>query len=154
MTSERKYVVKKTTTKKGKYICPECNEDFTLRKEANKHQAEKQHMGAILVQEKVEKKDTKKKYSGKKAPKKPNKKRVKMVNAAKRYLELIDGGKSEKTAMKEVSKEVGESVKKIKGWLDTLKGEARRKEKVSLNKNKVEDKKKEPSIEEEEEEEE
>jgi hypothetical protein len=148
MTNEKRYgMVKKTTTKsKGKYVCPECNEDFTLRKDANKHQAVKQHMGAILVQEKAEKKETKKKANNKKAPKKPNKKRVKMMAAAKRYLELIESGKSEKDAIKVVSKEVGESVKKINGWFDTLKGEARRKEKNSLKKNDIKDKKGETPI--------
>jgi hypothetical protein len=123
---KKKQKTKKTTT--GKYVCPSCKERFTTRKEANKHQYEKNHSGAIIVEEKVEEK--KPKEDSKKTTGKGNKsslKRDKMNEAQSKFRIKIEAGLPEKTAITQVAKAMGEKEGKIKGWLDTLKGEARRK---------------------------
>ena len=94
MTEEKRWTGKKTTKKKsgtGKYFCPACKEHFTTRKEAYKHQFEKNHSGAIGVIDKdvKKKKSTNKKTSGKSAPKK-SKKREKMNKAGTLFQKKID----------------------------------------------------------------
>jgi predicted RNA-binding Zn-ribbon protein involved in translation (DUF1610 family) len=130
LSAERRYSgKKKVKTKKtstGKYICPACGERFSTRKEANKHQYEKNHTGAIKVEEK---KEEKKKEESKTttSSKKVSKKRELMNEAKKAVDTAIAAGMPEKTAIAQVAKKMSESPKKVKAWLDTIKGEQRRK---------------------------
>jgi len=148
MSAERKYSgKKKIKTKKvssGKYVCPSCGERFGNRKEANKHQYEKNHTGAIRV---IEKKEEPKKEESKitTSAKKVSKKREIMNKSKKAVDTAVAAGLPEKTAIAQVAKKMNETPKKIKAWLDTLKGE-RRRTKVSTPST---PKKEEPDVEEE-----
>tara|TARA_Y100000996_G_scaffold342105_2_gene279517 strand:+ start:18567 stop:20162 length:1596 start_codon:yes stop_codon:yes gene_type:complete len=131
LAAERRYTGKKKTKAKksttGKYICPACKERFSTRKEANKHQYEKNHTGAIIVEEKKEEKkkeETKKTTS--KSGKKVSKKRELMNEAQKAVDTAVLAGMPEKTAIAQVAQKMKQTPKKIKAWLDTLKGEKKR----------------------------
>lgn len=124
-SGKKKQKSKKSTT--GKYVCPSCKERFTTRKDANKHQYEKNHSGAILVEEKIEDKKPKEETKKDTAKKTRISKKRELMNDAKSKFQIkIQAGIPEKTALSQVAKAMGEKEGKIKGWLDTLKGEARR----------------------------
>ena len=144
--AERKYKgtkkqkAKKSTT--GKYICPSCSERFGTRKDANKHQYEQNHSGAIQVQEVVAKVAVKKeepaKISKSRKPTSPqlNKKRQQMTLAKTKYDTQIAGGFPPKTATANVAKTMNVKPNKITSWLQTLKGEATRREAKAATKKK------------------